>query len=111
MTDDDDHLAERIRSALTGRAGVTERHMFGGLGFMVDGHLAVSASSRGGLMVRVDPAEAEALTRASGVSAFEMRGRPMRGWLHVALSAIGSEEALVRWVQRGAAYAASLPPK
>jgi hypothetical protein len=41
----------------------------------------------------------------------EMRGRPMRGWLHVDIERVESEADLEAWVRRGLAYAQSLPPK
>jgi hypothetical protein len=86
--------------------------MFGGLAFLMNGNLAVSASSsRGGLLVRVDPVETEALVTEPYVSRFEMRGREMNGWLLVGADAVHTEEALKRWVGRGVAYARSLPAK
>jgi TfoX/Sxy family transcriptional regulator of competence genes len=107
----DEDLADRIRALIAHRDGVSERRMFGGHAFLVDRHLAVAASGRGGLMLRVDPAELEGLLRDDGISPFEMRGREMRGWVHVQHSATHSEEQLRRWVDLGAEYAASLPPK
>src|SRR4051794_41269059 len=75
----DEELAARVRDVLGGESGVTEKRMFGGLAFLVDGHLAVSASSRGGLLVRVDPAAEEALleeagARPSGIAALPRAG-------------------------------------
>ncbi len=107
----DDDLADRIRAAIQGQDGVTERRMFGGLAFLVHGKMAVSASGRGGLLLRVDPAETDSLVREDGVTRFEMRGRAMDGWVHVDPSAIASDQELSRWVQVGVAYAESLPPK
>lgn len=107
----DEELADRIRVALQGHDGVTEKRMFGGLAFLVNGNMAVSASGQGGLLLRVDPRETDSLVSEDGVSRFEMRGRPMGGWMHVDLSATASEQELARWVRVGAAYAASLPPK
>jgi TfoX/Sxy family transcriptional regulator of competence genes len=104
----DEELAARVRDVLTGESGVTEKRMFGGLAFLVDGHLAVSASSRGGLLVRVDPAQGEALLEEPGVAPFEMRGRAMTGWLHVAAAAVEEDDALERWVGRGLGFARTL---
>ena len=61
----DRDLADRLRLALAGEPGLAERAMFGGLAFLVDGNMAVAASSDGGLMVRVDPGETPALDRVS----------------------------------------------
>lgn len=106
----DEALAERLRDALAGH-GVTEQKMFGGLAFLVGGNMAVAASGQGGLMVRVEPARTEELLAEPGAEPFEMRGRAMAGWLRVATSAIDDDAALLAWVDRGLAYASSLPPK
>ena len=107
----DVELAERVRAVLGAEPGLTERRMFGGLAFLVRGNLAVSASSRGGLLLRVHPAESGSLVDEPRVGRFEMRGREMHGWLHVRAAAIETEDDLRRWVTRGVTYARSLPPK
>jgi TfoX N-terminal domain len=104
-------LAERIREVVAGEPGLTERAMFGGLAFLIGGHLAVSASSRGGLLLRVDPARTEHLVQQPLVRRFEMRGREMDGWLHVDAQTVRSEADLRRWVAEGVEYARSLPAK
>ena len=106
----DEDLAERIRGHL-GDVPVTERRMFGGIAFLVAGHMAVAASGQGGLMVRVDPAQTDELVAAEGVSRMVMRGREMDGWLRVTSEALSSEDELARWVQVGTDYAKTLPPK
>ena len=107
----DEDLADRVRAAIAEPAGVTEKRMFGGLAFLVDGHLAVSASGQGGLLLRVDPTETPSLTEEDGVGRFVMRGREMDGWLHVLPEACATDEQLERWVEIGMGYARSLPPK
>ncbi len=107
----DEDLADRIRSALQDQHGVTEKRMFGGLAFLVNGNMAVSASSRGGLLLRVAPDDTDSVVREDGVTRFEMRGRAMDGWVRVDPSATTSDQELTRWVQLGVAYAGSLPPK
>ena len=77
----DEALAERIRHQLAGRAGLSEQRMFGGLAFLTGGNLAIAASGQGGLLVRVDPDESQALVAATGARPMEMRGRRMAGWL------------------------------
>ena len=105
----DEDLAERIRGLLAAEPGVSEQRMFGGLAFLIGGHMAAGVSGQGGLMARVDPDETDELLSEPGARPFEMRGRPMRGWLRVD---VGPGEAeLEPWVQRGVAYARSLPPK
>ncbi len=107
----DEELAQRIRDLLDGEADVTEKRMFGGLAFLTGGHMAVAASGQGGLMVRVDPEDTDALVAQPGVRPFEMRGRPLDGWVRVDTDAVAGEAELAAWVERGAAYARSLPPK
>ncbi len=107
----DDDLADRIRTAIQDQDGVTEKRMFGGLAFLVNGHMAVSASGQGGLLLRVDPGETDSVVREDGVTRFEMRGRAMDGWVRVDPSATACDQELTRWVQVGVAYAGSLPPK
>ena len=106
----DEELAGRIRSLLGGRAG-KEQKVFGGLAFMVGGNMAIAASGNGGILVRVDPAEGERLVASTPAEMMVMRGRPMAGWLRVAPDDVADDAALGDWVERGAAYAASLPPK
>ena len=107
----DEDLADRIRSAIQDQDGVTEKRMFGGLAFLVNGNMAVAASGQGGLLLRVDPGETDAVVREHGVTRFEMRGRAMDGWVRVEPSATTSDQELNRWVQVGVASAGSLPPK
>ena len=79
----DEQLAARIRDVVQGEPGLTEKRMFGGLAFLVCGNMAVSASGQGGMLLRVDPEQTEALVDGQRVRRFEMRGREMDGWLRV----------------------------
>ena len=106
----DEALAARIRELVGGKAGLEEKKMFGGLGFMVGGNMAVAASGQGGLLVRVDPEESEALVESSAAYPMEMRGRQITGWLRVDSEHLTGDE-LAPWVERGIAYARSLAPK
>jgi TfoX/Sxy family transcriptional regulator of competence genes len=107
----DEEFADRIRALLGNRAGLTEKTMFGGLGFMIAGNMAIAASGQGGILVRVDPAESEALVASTPAEPMEMRGRQMAGWLRVETADVADDAVLREWVERGTAYAASLPPK
>jgi len=107
----DEALAQRIHDLLDGEPGVTSKKMFGGLGFMVDGHMAVAAGSQGSLMVRADPADGEEWADGSSVTPMEMRGRPMAGWLLVASEGLADDDHLQLWVDRGVAFVRTLPPK
>jgi hypothetical protein len=106
----DEELAGRIRSLLGDRTG-KEQKVFGGLAFMIGGNMAVAASSNGGIIVRVDPEESADLVATTPAQLMEMRGRTMAGWLRVAPEDVADDDDLSKWVERGAAYAGSLPPK
>jgi hypothetical protein len=110
----DEDLADRIRVAIgiddaTGL--VTEKRMFGGLAFLLNGNMAVAASGQGGLLLRVSPEETEALLAEEHTGPMEMRGREMNGWLRVDAAGVESDEDLRRWVGVGLTRAGSLPPK
>jgi TfoX/Sxy family transcriptional regulator of competence genes len=107
----DEQLADRIRTLLRDRADLTEKKMFGGLGFMIGGNMAIAASGQGGILVRVDPEESNDLVAKTPAEPMEMRGRQMAGWLRVETADVDDDGVLREWVERGAAYAASMPPK
>lgn len=107
----DEGLAERIRELVQTEEGLTEVRAFGGLAFLIDGNMAVSASGQGGLMVRVDPTETEELLSEPHLRPFEMRGRAMKGWLRVDVDGLRTQDQLERWVAHGVAYARTLPSK
>jgi TfoX/Sxy family transcriptional regulator of competence genes len=107
----DEDLADRIRELLGSESGVTEKRMFGGLSFLLNGNMAVAASGQGGLLVRVRPDDTEALLEDEHVEPMVMRGREMRGWLRVGVDGAKTKRQLEGWVERGATYAKSLDPK
>lgn len=104
-------LADRIRELLSGDLNITETRMFGGLAFLVNGHLAIAASSQGGALVRVDPAHADRLVAQTNAEVAIMRGRPATGWLRVATADLRTKRQLAGWVARSTGYARTLPPK
>src|SRR5919201_6912557 len=107
----DEELADRIRALVAAEPDLTEKKMFGGLAFLIGGHMAVAASGQGGLLVRVDPEETEALAGRRHARPFEMRGREMQGWLRVDPEGVRTKRQLEPWIRRGVAYARSLPAK
>lgn len=109
----DEELAHRVRAELSAGTdtAVSEKRMFGGLAFLLNGNMAVAVSGQGGLMVRVDPAEGPTLAEAPGVELMVMRGREMPGWLRVAVTEHTPDAELRSWVRRGAAFAHTLPAK
>lgn len=107
----DEVLADRIRDLLAAEPDVTEKKMFGGLAFLVGGNMAVCASGQGGIMVRIDPDDRDRLLAKTKAEPMIMRGSPTKGWLRVASDHVGRRPQLATWVERGAAYARTLPAK
>ncbi len=107
----DEDLANRIRELIAEEPDLDEQQMFGGLAFLIGGHMAVAASGQGGLLVRADPDDTDALMGKAHARPFEMRGRAMQGWLRVDAEGVRTKRQLEPWVRRGVAYARSLPPK
>ena len=107
----DEAFADRVRDALAMREGLTERKMFGGYGFMLNGNMACGVTSESELMVRIAPEDIGSALVAEDVREFEMSGKKMNGWLIVAREALESDEELAGWVDAGAEHALSLPPK
>ena len=107
----DEDLADRIRSLVATERGLSEKKMFGGLAFLVGGHLAIAASGQGGILVRVDPEQTDRLVARSKATVAVMRGRPMAGWLRVGPEDVRTTRQLTRWVDLGTDFARRLPPK
>ncbi len=107
----DEDLANRIRELILIEEGIAEKRMFGGLAFLINGNMSVSVSGQGGLLLRVDPAETDALLQKPHAKPFEMRGRAMQGWLRVDEEGVKTKRQLARWVARGVGYARGLPGK
>jgi hypothetical protein len=107
----DEDLADRIRDLVGGESGLTEQKMFGGLAFLIGGNMAVAASGQGGVLVRVDPGQSDALVASTNARPMEMRGRQMPGWLRVDADDVRSKRELAKWVERGTACARYLPAK
>lgn len=103
-------LAERIREVIGAPPQLVEKEMFGGMGFMVQGNMAVGVIEDE-LMVRIDKADTEAALEEPGARIFDFTGRPMKGWVMVGDPGISTDDDLNSWVQQGVEYALSLPPK
>ena len=104
-------IAERMREALADVPDVIEQAMFGGLAFLIRGNMTVVASSKGGLMIRADPTTTAHLVETTSAEFAEMRGRQMRGWLHIDGEHLQSKNELDPWIERALGYSSSLPPK
>ena len=107
----DEELAARVRDELAGEPGMTERRMFGGLAFLLGGHMAVACSGQGGLMVRVPPDRTDDLLTRPGAAPMIMKDRAMKGWLRVDGEAVADDAVLAEWVAIGRDFVQTLPPK
>ena len=106
----DEKLAERIRKRLGKRPGLTEKKMFGGLAFLLNGNMCCGVH-RQELIVRLDPEQTDQALRQRHTRIFDLSGRPMKGWILVQPKGLTTEAALAKWIQTGVKYASSLPAK
>jgi TfoX/Sxy family transcriptional regulator of competence genes len=106
----DETLADRVREVLAARSDLSERKMFGGVAFMIGGNMAVGVLADD-LMVRHDPEEADAILIRPHTRPMDFTGRPMKGMVFVGPEATTADGDLLEWVEAGADFAASLPPK
>jgi TfoX/Sxy family transcriptional regulator of competence genes len=107
----DEQLAQRIRSLMGNKKGLSEKKMFGGLSFLINGNMSIAASGQGGLLVRIDPSKTNEVLGSSKARLMEMRGKTMPGWLRVDAKDVKSDNELKKWVQISVDYASSLPKK
>ena len=106
----DEGLAQRLREALADESGLTERRMFGGVAFMLDGNMAVGVSGDE-LMVRTGPDRVDEALARPHARIFDLSGRPMKGWVLVAPQGTADDADLADWLELGVSFARSLPPK
>ena len=106
----DEALAERVRAGLRKRRGISERKMFGGLAFLLNGNMCCGITGSD-LMVRVGPDDYEDALAQPYARPMDFTGRPMTGLVYVAGSALNTHEALAAWIERGVAFARTLPSK
>ena len=106
----DEELANRVRMLMGGRSGFSEKRMFGGIAFLLEGNMCCGTLGDE-LIVRLGPEAAEAALADPHVREFDVTGRPMKGWAMVGSQAIVDDAELVRWVDEAADFAASLPVK
>ena len=107
----DEGLADRIRTLVVNEPNLTEKKMFGGLAFLIGGNMAVAASGQGGILVHVDVEQGVRLVAKTAARPMVMRGKEMKGWLRIETADLKTTRQLAKWVELGAAYARSLPPK
>jgi TfoX/Sxy family transcriptional regulator of competence genes len=103
-------LAERTRRVLDRRKGITEKKMFGGVGFLLRGNMCVGIW-KDSLIARVGPEQYEELLSQEFVREFDITGKPMKGWVLVEPEGVETDEQLAEWVRRSLEFVASLPAK
>jgi TfoX/Sxy family transcriptional regulator of competence genes len=106
----EEQLAERVRKQLNNQPGLTEKKMFGGLAFLINGNMSVGVHGNE-LIVRVALETTDDAVKESGARPFDITGRPMKGWLLVGEPGIKDSVSLKKWVRRGVEYASALPKK
>lgn len=103
-------LADRIRKLLGKRAGLTEKKMFGGIGFLVRGNMCCGVHGED-MIVRLSPEQTDAALAKAHTKPFDLTGRPMKGWILVDPKGLGTEAEISHWIATSTAYAESLPAK
>jgi TfoX/Sxy family transcriptional regulator of competence genes len=106
----DEELSERIRAHLEGEPGLSEKRMFGGIAFLINGNMACGVNKTD-LIVRIDPGTHADVLAEPGAREFDLSARPMKGWVSVDAAGYGSDADFGRWVERGVGFARGLPPK
>ena len=106
----DEALAARVRDLLAPRSDLTEREMFGGIAFMLAGNMAVGIIGDD-LMVRLGKEDAERALTEPHVRPMDFTGRPMKTAVYVDPEGTADDADLAGWVDAGADFAVSLPPK
>ncbi len=106
----DEGLAERIRAVLEDEHGITEKRMFGGIAFLLHGHMFVGIV-KNELMVRVGPERHEECLKQAYVRPMDFTGKPMVGYVYVAPAGVEEDRVLDKWVRLAAGFVATLPAK
>ena len=106
----DESLAERVRDLLAYNGDVSERKMFGGIAWMLNGNMACGVHGEE-LIVRLGPEDGARALAEPHTRAFDFTGKPIKGFVLVDAEATGDEAGLAAWVESGIGFAASLPSK
>ena len=107
----DEKLTARIRNRLSRKKGVTEKKMFGGIAFLLNGNMSCGVHGEE-MIVRLAPDATDAALVQKHTRVFDLSGgRPMKGWILIEPDGVRTDKTLAKWVETGVNYAASLPPK
>jgi TfoX/Sxy family transcriptional regulator of competence genes len=103
-------LAQRVRQFFAGGRGITEKKLFGGVGFLLNGNLCVCVWKTS-LIARLGPEAAQAALLEPDVVEFDVTGRPMKGWVMVEAEGIDTDQQLSRWIEQSVQFVSTLPRK
>ena len=106
----DESLAARIRDALARKKGIEEKKMFGGVGFLSNGNMLVGVWKKS-LIVRLRTEEGVDAIREPHVKAFDITGKPMKGWILIEPEGIENDDQLKGWIGRAIKFVKALPAK
>ena len=109
MTAASDAMGERLRPLVP--RGLTEKKMFGGLGFMLNGNMLVGTTAKGALLVRVDPDKMDEALARPGAYAMHMGPRLMTGFIAVDPDSLPDATTIKAWIAYASKYVKTLPPK
>lgn len=103
-------LADRVRHTIGNSRGITEKKMFGGVGFLLNGNMLVGIWQQS-LIVRLGPDQATEALKQDYVREFDVTGRPMKGWIMVEPDGLDSDKDVSEWIDRAAQFVMTLPAK
>lgn len=106
----DEKLAQRIGKLLANQKGITEKKMFGGIGFLLNGNMCCGVYKKE-MIVRIDPEQTDDALAKPHTRIFDITGKPMKGWILVEPAGLQDKTALAKWIRLGVSYASSLPKK
>lgn len=111
LTPEVEELADRIRRKMADRPEISEKTMFGGVAFMLNGNMLVGPIKGGGLLARVGKDAYDEMLALPGVSPMTFTGREMKGYVEVDADAIETGDQLASWIAQAEQFVMTLPPK
>jgi TfoX/Sxy family transcriptional regulator of competence genes len=106
----DEALADRFRAVVARKKGVSEKKMFGGLGFLLNGNMLVGVWENS-MIARIGPDQAEDALLEAHVRPMDITGTPMKGWVMIPADGVGDVSSVKAWVGKAITFVATLPKK
>ena len=106
----DEKLAERLSALLKNRKGYSQKKMFGGVAFLLNGNMCFGVH-KDNLVLRMGEETANKSLKSKHASLFDITGRPMKGWIMVSKDGIKTKESLVKWTSPAIEFVKTLPKK